>query len=56
MVMAFEFVKRAGAKRLHDVTHIGFSMNIANFRPRVLLINAVTTACIKWVLPKPVLP
>ena len=41
MVMALEFVKRTGAKRLHDVAHIGFGMDVANFRTRVLLVNAV---------------
>ena len=42
MVMALEFIKRAGAKRLHDVAHIGFGMDVANFCTRVLLVNAVT--------------
>ena len=41
MVMTLEFVKRAGAKCFHDVAHIGFGMDVANFRARVLLVNAV---------------
>ena len=41
MVMALELVKRAGAKRFHDVAHIGFGMDVANFCTWVLLVNAV---------------